>query len=512
MGRTDDYLLGVDMGTGGARASVFTPTGEHIATGTANWSTSHPRPGRAEQDPDEWWRCIVAAVRQAMDGIDPDRVVAVSHDATSATVLFCDADGRHLRPAILWMDVRAVAESAELGNTGDPALKYAAGAPVSAEWGTPKLMWVKKNEPEIYAQAEVVTDCPSWLTHRLSGEWVFDECAAACKYFYDANWGGWQTGLYEAVGLGDVFDKFADAVVPMGKKVGTLTRAAAAELGLKAGIPVGAGGIDAHVGGIGLGMVRPGMVALITGSSHVMLAQSDRALYTPGIWGAYYNAIIPNQYTLEAGQASTGSISAWFREMAPKSQAQANKEGVGVFDVLEREAQKLPPGSDGLMVLDHFQGNRSPFSDPLSRGVIAGLTLGTTEAQIYRAICEGVCYGTAAIFNTMATHGLPMSEVRVAGGPTKSKFWMQMHADVTGLPMVFTKFTEGPLIGSAMLASVAAGIHADIAAAADAMIEVDRVLEPDAQRHAEYQQLQDLYINLYESIKPTLHTLAGRVS
>lgn len=512
MSKTEDYLLGIDMGTGGARASLITPSGKHIATGAAEWSTSHPRPGRAEQDPDEWWRCIVKAVRQAMDGIDPDRVVAVSHDATSATVVFCDADGKHLRPAIMWMDVRAVEESAELGKTGDPGLKYAAGAPVSAEWGTPKLMWVKKNEPEIWAKSEVITDCPSWLTHRLSGRWVFDECAASCKYFYDANWDGWPTSLYEAVNLSDVFDKFASDVVPLGEQVGQLTAAAAEELGLKAGIPVGAGGIDAHVGGVGLGMVNPGVVALITGSSHVMLAQTDRALYTQGIWGAYYNAVIPGQYTLEAGQASTGSISVWFREFAAKSAAQAAKEGVHIYTVLEREAQKLPPGADGVMVLDHFQGNRSPFSDPLSRGVIAGLTLGTTEAQIYRAITEAVCFGTATIFDTMAAHGLPMTEVRVAGGPTRSQYWMQMHADVTGLPMVFTEFTEGPLMGSAMLAAVAAGIHADIPAAAKTMVKVARTLEPNAETHAEYQQLRELYMQTYQSLKPTLHALAKRAS
>lgn len=508
---SDEYLLGIDMGTGGARASLFTPDGQHISTGVAEWKTSHPRPGRAEQDPDEWWACIKSAVRQALDGQDASKVVGVSHDATAATVVFCTKDGKALRPGILWMDVRAVAEADQLTRTGDPALKYAGGAPVSAEWGTPKIMWVKKNEPEVYAKTEVIVDCPDWLTFKLTGEWVLDICSAACKYFYDDNWGGWPTTLYEAAGIPEALDKFPKDIPPLGQKVAGLSKWAADELGLPAGIAVGAGGIDAHVGAIGLGVVNPGSIALITGSSHVMLAQTDRALYTPGIWGAYHDAIIPGQYTLEAGQASTGSVIAWLRNFLPKTAKEAADESVHHFAVLEREAKKLPPGSDGLVVLDHFQGNRSPFVDPLSRGIIAGLTLGTTEAQLYRAACESVCYGTAAIFDVMAGRGLPMTEIRASGGPTKSQFWMQMHADVTGLPIVFTKFTEGPLLGSAMLAGVGAGIYPDIPTAAESMVKTDRVLEPDAKAHEEYKFFVKQYTDLYHAAKPILNATASRV-
>lgn len=507
----DELLLGIDMGTGGARASLITPTGQHVATGTAEWATSHPRPGRAEQDPAEWWRCIVAAVRKALEGQDASRVVGVSCDATAATVVFQTKEGQHLRPAILWMDVRSTDQADRLGNTGDPALKYTGGSPVSAEWGTPKIMWVKENEPEVYARTEVITDCPSWLVHKLTGEWTMDICSAACKYFYDDNWGGWPTTLYAAAGIPEALDKFPQEIVELGQRVGGLSKQAADELGLPAGIAVGEGGIDAHVGAIGLGVVNPGSIALITGSSHVMLAQTDRALYTPGIWGAYANAIIPGQYTLEAGQASTGSIIAWLRNFLPQSNELAAKEDVNLFQILERGAEQLPPGSDGLIVLDHFQGNRSPHVDPLSRGVIAGLTLGTTEAQLYRAACEGVCYGTAAIFDTIAERGLPMTEIRAAGGPTRSKFWMQMHADVTGLPIVFTKFTEGPLMGSAMLAGVGAGLFPDIQAASDAMVSTDRVLQPNAEAHKEYSFFKTQYNDLYESMKHVLQATSRHV-
>ena len=249
----------------------------------------------------------------------------------------------------------------------------------------------------------------------------------------------------------------------------------AEELGLKAGTPVAEGGVDAYVGALGLGVVEPGKMALITGSSHVMIGQTSEPIHDPGFWGAYTDAMIPGQYTVEAGQASTGSIVAWFKnQFAGDAAAEAKERGVDTYDVLTELARDVPIGSDGLIVLDYFQGNRSPYTDPLARGMMWGLTLSHTPGHVFRAIIEGICYGTENILRTMRGHDFEPRLNVVSGGPAKSDLWMQMHADVSNVPISFTKVSEGPVLGSAMLAAVGAGIYPDIQTAAEHMVHTGR--------------------------------------
>ncbi|MGD8214006.1 FGGY family carbohydrate kinase [Aestuariimicrobium sp. Y1814] len=264
------YLLGIDMGTGGARAGVFDTEGNELASVATEWSTDFPRSGRAEQSPKEWWECVIASVRGAVaqSGVAPDAIVGIGVDSTSATVVAVDKNNNVLRPALLWMDVRAASESDTLAATGDQALQYSGFGPVSAEWGAPKSMWLRNNEPEVFEEAAVIADCTDWLVNKLTGEWTMSINHAACKYFYDSDNGGWPTSLYESAGAAEILDKFPKTLLPLGAKVAGLSLAAANELGLKRGTPVAEGCIDAYAGAIGLGVVEPGKMALITGSSH----------------------------------------------------------------------------------------------------------------------------------------------------------------------------------------------------------------------------------------------------
>lgn len=498
---SEQLLLGVDVGTGGVRVGLVTPTGEVVSTASVEVETQNPRPAHAEQRPEDWWDALKEALAKALDGVDASRIMGMAVDATSATLVACDINGTPLRPALLWMDVRAAKEAEKLTNTGDPALKYAGQQTVSAEWGIPKIMWLKNNQPEIYAKADVLCDCVDWLNFRLTGDWTMSICSATCKFFYDSNWSGWPTNLYREASVGDALEKIPQNVLLMGDVAGELTKSVAEELGLPAGIPVAMGGIDAHVGSIGLGVVKPGSLALITGSSHVMLAQSSTALYNKGLWGSYYDAIVPGQYTVEAGQISSGSVNNWYsKRFTLDAHRTMEKTHDDIYKILDENAKSIPIGSDGVIVLDHFQGNRSPFSNPYSRGAVTGLTLSHTEDHLYRAILESVCFGTKTIFDTFREKGLEVDKVMVSGGPTKSKFWMQMHSDVTGVPFVLPKNTEGPVLGSAMLAAIGAGLHKDMAAAADAMVEVDTVIEPNMDAHEEYSFYHERYLEIYHAL------------
>ena len=324
------YLLGIDFGTGGARVGVFDTEGTPVVFNEQEFTLKHPRPGWAEQDPDQWWSCLVAAVNGAMDegGIPPEEIAGISVDAASSTVLAMDEGDRHLRPAIMWMDVRASEQADRIARTGDNALKYNGYGAVSAEWGLPKALWIKDNEPDLYKNARHICDCGDWLIHRLTGVWTSSINMASSKYYYDRDEGGYPESLYDAVGGGDLLEKFPKDVLDLGVVAGGLRKGVAEEFGLKAGTPVGEGGVDAYVGALGLGVVEPGKMALITGSSHVMIGQTSEPIHDPGFWGAYTDAMIPGQYTVEAGQASTGSIVAWFKnQFAGDAAAEARGRG-----------------------------------------------------------------------------------------------------------------------------------------------------------------------------------------
>lgn len=500
----EQYLLGIDMGTGSARAGVFDKAGKQLSIGTKEWRTSFPRPGQAEQDPGEWWAAIVHAVRTALaeSDVDPAQIAAVSMDATSSTVVVLDENDEALRPALLWMDVRAVAEAEALRATDDPGLKYCGEGPVSAEWGLPKAMWVKRHEPELFARAKTICDETDWLVNKLSGEWTMSVAHAAGKYFYDGDHGGWPTSLHEAVDALDIIEKYPPRVAQICEVVGPLLPEIADELGMTTNTVVVQGGIDAYVGAVGLGVAEPGKMALITGSSHVLTGQMAEPIYARGLWGAFTDATVPGYYTIDGGQASTGSIVQWFvQNFGARAAAEAEERGISTFDLLTEEATKVPIGCEGLILLDHFQGNRAPYFDPRSRGMFWGLTLAHTDAHFFRAILEGVCFGTEAILQAMRDQGFEPKELVVSGGAARNKMWLQMHADVSNIPVVLTDVSEGPVLGSAMQAAVGAGLYADLPTAAREMTSVVGVIEPDAEAHEAYRFNYELYVETYEAMK-----------
>ena len=509
------YLMGIDGGTESVRVGIFDREGTPLAFGGETYALKHPRPGWAEQDPDEWWSCLVAAVKRAMSesGVPPEEIAGISLDATASTVVVMDAQDRHMRPAIIWMDVRAADQARRIGETGDPALKYHGFADASAEWMPSKALWVKENEPDIYNNARHFCEYTDWMTHKLSGEWTASINNASAKWYHDRDAGGYPESLYGAVGLDDLIAKFPERVLDLGEVVGGLRKDAAEELGLREGTPVAQGGIDAFMGAVGLGVVDPGKTALITGSSHVILGQSADAVHGAGFFGAFTDSVIPGQYTVEAGQISTGSVIAWFKnKFAGDINAQAQKRGVDPYVVLNEMANEVPIGSDGLVVLDYWQGNRTPYTDPLARGMIWGLSLGHGPGHVFRAIIEGVCYGTEHIFRTMRENNFEPEEIVAAGGATKSELWMQIHADVSNVPISFTRVGDAPTLGSCILAAVGAGIYPDIQTAAKSMVYVERQIEPDAGRHEEYRFYVDKYVETYPRMKELMHETVRHVS
>ncbi len=490
------YVIGIDGGTESLRAHVFDLAGRVRGVGKSAYATTFPEPGQAEQNPDDWWHAAGVAVHEAMAvaGLTPDQITAIACDTTSCTVVALDADGRPLRPCLLWMDIRAHREAAEVAGCGDPALRLNGGGagPVSPEWMIPKALWIKRHRPDIWARAAMVGEYQDYMTWRMTGRWAASLNNVTMRWHYQTESGGWPLSMLAALGLSDLTDRWPTEIVAPGQVIGPLTQGAAHHLGLNAGTPVVQGGADAFIGMIGLGVTQPGDLAIITGSSHLHLGVADRMVHAPGIWGTYMDCVYPGRPIIEGGQTSTGSVIAWFkRNFAEHTD----------FDSLNALAAAIPPGAEGLLAVDHFQGNRTPHTDPLARGAITGLTLKHTQAHVYRALVESVCFGTRAIVETFGA-AFTAQRIVVAGGATRAPFWLQLHADTLGLTLELTEETEACALGSAILAAHGAGHFATIDDACAAMVRVARRIEPDMAAHAAYAPIYARYRAAYDALKP----------
>ena len=494
------YIIGVDGGTESLRAGVFDLTGTPLAFASATYPTAFPQPGWAEQDPNDWWQALGTAVREARSkaGVAKEAVAAIALDTTCCSVVALDAGGQPLRPALIWMDVRSATEAERIASSGDPALKINSDGhgPVSAEWMLPKALWLRTHEPETFERAVTICEYQDYLNYHLTGRMTASICNVSIRWHYDSRNGGYQESLLRRIELEDLLAKWPRDVLALGDVIGGLTAEAAEHLDLPDNTTVAQGGSDAFIGMIGLNVVRPGRLAFITGSSHLHLGLSDRPFHAKGVWGTYPDAVVPGLHVVEGGQTSTGSVVNWFKQLIDPT--------IG-YEQLNEEAGKLPPGAEGLCVLDHFQGNRTPHTDPNSRGVISGLSLRHGRAHIFRAIIEGVAFGTELILETMANAGFRPDQVFICGGATRSDLWLQIHADVSGLPLSLTKVADAPALGSAILAAVGAQQFDELEDAAAQMVHVTRTIEPNMSRHEAYRPHYEVYKDTYAALAPVLH-------
>jgi ribulose kinase len=449
-------VIGFDIGTESVRAGLFDATsGELLATKSHPHETRFPQPGYAEQSPAAWWAGMGEACRAVVAECSDADVVAICLAATSCTVVACDDDGAPLRDCLLWMDQRAAAESDEilrLGD-GDAALNVNAQGkgPISAEWMLPKALWLKKHEREIYDKADVICECQDWLNHKCTDIWVAGGCnvatrwhcdgKAACEEVENGRFGGRPSELLRRCGLEALEEKWPRTCVAMGQPAGALTAAAAQHLGLKEGTPVSQGGADAFVGLVGLGTATRGGVGVITGSSSLHLAVAPAPPKgppkgAPGVWGPYRGAPLSDLAMSEGGQSTTGAALQWARRIFG---------GDVSFDDLEAEAAALPVGAEGCAALETFQGARTPETDPKARGALYGLTLKHGRGHIWRALLEATALGTRASVDALTQNG-PKEDLALSGGATRSKLWLQMHADACGRDVVVCvaiKFHDG---------------------------------------------------------------------
>lgn len=509
------YYLAIDHGTESVRAAVIDESGRFAGVGTGANTNIYPHPGWVEQSAASWEESLVKAIRLALRNsrIDGNMIRAIGVDATSPTMVVMDEKNKVLRNPIMWMDIRAAKEAKIISSVNDEALKVAGFGNVSPEWFPCKALWFKNNEPELYEQTETFLDHTDWIIYKLTGELTMNSCCATARNFYNSNGNGFPGELFQQAGMQDVLEKYPQRITSFGEVVGYLTKEMAAKTGLKSETPVAGGGADGYVGVMGVNALRPGRMALITGSSQLLIGLSDREMHFPGMNGSFKDILVPGYHVIEAGQTSSGSIVKWFMDnfINTRTEAAAKKRSISVYDIMNERAEKVHPGSDGLVVLEHWQGNRTPWVDPSSRGVIRGLTLLHKPEHIYRALMEGVVYGAEVILRTFKDHGINVDEIVISGGATNSKVWLQIFADVTRRSIIVPEETQSVLLGSAISASLSDHAYNSIQEAADHMVRVNTTIEPDLKNAELYSDYVDQYIATYEKLKEESSILVSKL-
>jgi FGGY-family pentulose kinase len=522
MATTSPLFLGIDVGTGSARAGIFTADGRMLGSASQVIQMWKPQPDFVEQSSADIWAACCIAVKAALAkaGVKPARVAGIGFDATCSLVAI-DADGdpvslsplgNDAQNVMVWMDHRAIPQSERINRTKHPVLKYVGGV-ISPEMQTPKLLWLKENLPEAWKRAAHFFDLPDYLTFRATGDATRSLCSLVCKWTYLGHRGvdgaGWDKSYFAKIGLGDLadegFQRIGTRVRPMGEPIGTgLTAKAANELGLVAGTAVGVSIIDAHAGGLGLlgaplgrGKVTSSVLgkrlALIGGTSSCHMAVSAEPRYINGVWGPYYSAMIPGLWLTEGGQSATGALIdhvIFSHAASVPLLKEVKKQGRTIYELLNERLDSLAksegvahPGelTRELHVYPDFHGNRSPRADPTLRGAISGLTLSATEddlARLYLATIQAVAHGTRHIIDTLNQKGYEIRTLFVCGGGTKNPVFLREHADITGCELVLPNEPEAVLLGAAVLGSVAAGTHSSVVAAMAAMNVAGRTIKP----------------------------------
>lgn len=492
-----DLLLGVDVGTASTKGVLVTLAGEVIAEHVVPHGLEVPRPGWAEQDAEAvWWHDVVAVCRALLGGRSTSSDVAgMAVSAIGPCLLPVDADLRPLRKGILYgVDVRAVREIDELhAELGAQAVFEQSGMPFTSQAIGPKLRWLRRHEPDVWQAAHTFHTATSWLVAKLTGASVMDRHTASHWLpLMDLRAGVWSPRFTEGIAELERLPRLAWS----DESAGEVTAAAAAETGLRPGTPVAVGTVDALSEAISVGVVAPGDLMIMYGSTTFFILVTERPHPDPRVWTT--RGAFEGQYALAAGTATAGSLTAWFKNTV--------LDGTVSFASLFEEAARVPPGAGGLLVLPYFSGERTPIQDPDARGVVAGLSLAHGRGHLFRALLEGVGYGVRDNLEAFRALGAPIERVVAVGGGTQGTLWTQIVSDISGVPQTLTRPRHGAAFGDAFLAGLATGrLHRNDL---DGWVHHDRTVAPDPTLAPLYDAGFERYRSLYRSTRELVHELA----
>ena len=498
------------MGTYSSKGVLVAEDGTVLIETQTPHDMSIPRPGYAEHDPDTvWWADFTILCRQILTqagadhSITAEQITAVGVSAIGPCVLPVGKDGSPLRPSILYgIDGRAQKQIDHLtAHLGAERIRNEAGSDLSSQSGGPKVLWIRENEPDIWQKTWKIMTSTTYLVYRLTGEVVMDHYTAA--FFgplYDIKHQRWSQDMAEPICLTSILPELRWA----SDVAGTVTPEAAALTGLAEGTPVVTGTADAGSEAVSAGVLNPGQTMLMYGSSMFIISVRDRLESGGVFWPAPF--LFPGTYALAAAMSTTGSLTTWFRDnLAELERQQEAETGVSAYQILAEAAAEIPPGSDGIMVLPYFSGERTPINDPDARGAFVGINLRTTKAHLYRALLESVGYGIRHNLEAMAESGLETGELTAVGGGTKNQVWISIVNDILGKPQL-VRPTIGAAFGDAVLAAIGSGVLSGPDAVEPWLVPAEEIRFNPANTKR-YDQFYYLYRQLYQDTSDVIHRL-----
>ncbi len=494
-------FLGVDVGTSGVKAILVNREGDVTASATAPLTLSTPHPGWAEQDPEAWWEASVTAIRALLDKQPGVRVQSVGVSGQMHSSVFLDREGAVIRPALLWCDGRTTEECAEITRAagGEAQLRDWVRNPALEGFTLPKILWLRRHEPAAFARLATVMLAKDFIRYRLTGVPATEPSDASGSLMLDPARVEWSVPLLDAVGLSPAL---LPALGGSHEVLGHVTADAAARTGLPAGLPVVGGGADNACGAAGVGVVSPGEAVASWGTSGTVLAPIAQPVVDPKLRAHTFCHVVPGLWYLMGVVLSAGGAVAWYRDQLARGAPEASHPDAHIND----EAERIPPGAEGVTFLPYLQGERTPHRDAAARGAFVGLSLAHSRAHLSRAVVEGVAFAMRDSLSILQALGLSPEQLLLTGGGARSPFLRRLQADVYGLPVTTVNREEGPAYGAALLGAVGIGAFPDLAAATSATLTRGAKEEPAPGAHARYEAPYQRFRALYPALRPLMRS------
>jgi D-xylulose kinase len=497
----NEFLVAIDLGTTGCRTVIFNKAGEMISYHYEEYPTIFPSPSCVEQDAWEWWKATCNTSKTALKKarIDPHDIRGISVTNQRETIVPVDVNGDPLRKAIVWQDRRATAECDEIrGEIGAGRIYTLTGLTVDPYFSAPKVLWIKKNENNIFLKAHKFLLVHDYLIKKLTGQFVTDYSNASRTMLFDIKKLDWSNTICDEL---EIPKEKMPTLYPSARAIGEITTKASKETGFPTGTPVVSGAGDQQAAAVGVGVTQTGRVKATTGTGTFILAFLNEPRYDKKRRVLCSCHAVPGKWVNEASIFTTGAVYRWFRDQFAQSEREeAKKTGRDPYDLLNEAASKIPPGSRGVILIPHCMGSGAPHWNPHDKGVMIGFTLGHEKGSLIRAIMEGTAFEIKENIEVMKELKTEIRELRVTGGATRSQTWNQITADVTGVTVLKGAIEEATSLGAAILAGVGAGIYKGVADAADKMVAITEKYLPNNENLQLYSKLFDIYERTYKAL------------
>lgn len=497
------YIVSLDLGTSAIKVALFDENGKIVSSSNQEYSLITPDTLSVELNAETYWIAFKAGLAEtlARAKVDVKDIKVFGISAQGETLVFVDSSGKVLRNAIIWMDNRAQDEAEELDKhfPRETTMQVSGQVSIVPTWPAAKILWVSRHEPEVFKKTAKFLLIEDYFIYRLTGKFVAEGSLLCSTLYWDINTKKYWKDMLDYLAI---TEEQLPEIRESGEIVGSLLPGVASELGLDPDTKVSTGVLDQAAGAIGVGNVVNGVFSECTGSALAICATVERSFVDPaGKMPCHYHGI-PNTYMAHTFTTG-GMVMKWLRNNFCGPEMEVGElSGIDPYQIMSMEAERIVPGSDGLLMLPHLQGAMAPEANAKAKGVFYGITLRHTRAHFVRAVMESVAFIVRRNIDVLEDMGVKVGEIRALGGGAKSPVWNQIKADVTGRTVVVTESDEAACLGAAVVAGVGVGIFDNLQKACEKMVEIKQVYKPNPENRAVYDEMYSKYVDLYDAVCP----------